>query len=256
MPDEADAGDAPVQPFLGGRIALAQPRTGHRAGTDAVLLACAAPADFAGHAYDLGAGTGAAGLAVAQLAPAARVTLVEIDPDLARLARDNVLRNALAGRVMVVEADILAARADRRAAGLASGSAELVLTNPPFLDPQSARLSPDPARQRAHAMPVGGLAAWIAAAADLLVTGGQCITIHRADALADLLQACTKDFGAVTVLPVQPRADQPATRVLLRARKGSRAPLSLRPGLVLHDAAGRFTPEAEALHRGEARIAW
>jgi tRNA1(Val) A37 N6-methylase TrmN6 len=255
MRDEAES-DAPVHAFLGGRLALAQPRAGHRAGTDAVLLACAAPADFAGTAVALGAGTGAAGLAFARLAPAARVTLVEIDTGLARLACENAARNALADRVAVVEADILAPRQERRAAGLVAGAAGIVITNPPFLDARSARLSPDPARRRAHAMPEGGLTAWIAAAADLLETGGACIAIHRADALADLLKAYGSGFGEVAVLPVQPRADQPAIRVLLRGRKGSRAPLSLRPALVLHDAAGRFTPETEALHKGDARITW
>jgi tRNA1(Val) A37 N6-methylase TrmN6 len=256
MQGEADPAPPPVRPFLGGLLALAQPRAGHRAGTDAVLLACAGPADFDAAAVDLGAGTGAVGLAFARLAPAARVTLVEIDPELARLARDNAARNALDDRVAMVEADILATRGERRAAGLVAGAASLVLTNPPFLDARSARLSTDPSRRRAHAMPEGGLAAWIGTAADCLAPGGTCIAIHRADALAELLQAFAKDFGAMTVLPVQARADEPAIRVLLRGRKGSRGPLSLRPGLVLHDAAGRFTPEAEALHRGEAVIGW
>ncbi|MGB6175434.1 MAG: methyltransferase, partial [Methylocella sp.] len=49
--------------FLGGRLLLCQPAEGHRCGTDAVLLAAAAPADFSGLAIDVGAGVGAAGLA-------------------------------------------------------------------------------------------------------------------------------------------------------------------------------------------------
>ena len=47
--------------FLGGRLSLRQPTKGHRAGTDAVLLAAAAPADFSGLALDVGAGIGTAG---------------------------------------------------------------------------------------------------------------------------------------------------------------------------------------------------
>jgi tRNA1(Val) A37 N6-methylase TrmN6 len=245
-----------ARPFIGGRLLLAQPETGHRAGTDAVLLAASGPPDFDGLAVDLGAGTGAAGLAFATLAPRASVTLVEIDEGLANLARENIARNGLGGRASVARVDLTAPRREREAAGLASGTAGLVLANPPFLDPARARLSPDPLRRQAHAMPEGGLAAWIGTAVDLLAPGGACVVIHRADALADLLSSMSGRFGGLSVLPVHARADEAAVRVLVRGRKGSRAPLSLRPGLVLHAADGRFTAQSEALHRGEAVIDW
>ncbi|MGQ0444466.1 MAG: methyltransferase, partial [Beijerinckiaceae bacterium] len=58
-----------LDPFLGGRLSLCQPVEGHRCGTDAVLLAAAAPADFSGLAIDVGSGVGAAGLALAVARP-------------------------------------------------------------------------------------------------------------------------------------------------------------------------------------------
>jgi tRNA1(Val) A37 N6-methylase TrmN6 len=51
------------------------------------------------------------------------------------------------------------------------------------------------------------------------------------------------------LLPVHPKPDAPAIRILVRATKASRAPLELLPGLVLADALGRPTPEAEAVLR-------
>ncbi len=105
---------------------------------------------FAGLAIDVGAGVGAAGLALAVTRPGARIGLLENDPYIAALARANLLQNKLAGRGHVVEADLLS-RANRRGAGLQDESAGLVITNPPFLDPGRARLSPDPRRRRAHA---------------------------------------------------------------------------------------------------------
>jgi tRNA1(Val) A37 N6-methylase TrmN6 len=48
--------------------------------------------------------------------------------------------------------------------------------------------------------------------------------------------------------------DKPAIRFLLNGTKGSRAPLSVLPPLILNDADGRFTPEAQALHKGEADL--
>lgn len=121
--------------FLGGRLRLRQPPRGaHRAGTDAVLLArlvVPAPGDTL---YDLGASTGAVGLAAARMSEACRVVLVERDPDLAALALENASANGLAERVAVIAADVLAPGAQRRAAGLEAGCADIVLTNPPFFE--------------------------------------------------------------------------------------------------------------------------
>ncbi len=61
----------------------------------------------------------------------------------------------------------------------------------------------------------------------------------------------TVQFGALQVTPVQPRADAAAIRVLVAGMRGSRAPFTLAPALVLHGPDGRFTAEVEAMHRGE-----
>jgi tRNA1(Val) A37 N6-methylase TrmN6 len=58
--------------------------------------------------------------------------------------------------------------------------------------------------------------------------------------------------GGIAVRPVQPGAADAATRILVQATAGSRAPPALLPPLVLHGADGRFTPEAELLHKGRA----
>ncbi|WP_460449258.1 tRNA1(Val) (adenine(37)-N6)-methyltransferase [Alsobacter sp. SYSU BS001988] len=258
MPSEAPAPGDEVSTdlLLGGRLRLLQPARGHRAGTDAALLAAAAPADFAGEAVDIGASTGAVGLSLALRARAARVRLVELDPRLAALAERNVALNGLEARVTVTQGDILAGFAARRAAGLAQESADLALTNPPYLDASAHRASPDGARSNAHVMPAEGLEAWIKAAAGLLRSRGALVVVHRADALPAVLRAMGPRFGDVAVLPVHPRAGEPASRVLVRGVKGGRGPFRLCAGIVLHQDGGAFTPFAEALHRGEAALAW
>ena len=89
----------------------------------------------------------------------------------------------------------------------------------------------------------------------LLEDDGLFLLIHRPEALAEILASVSRQAGALTLLPVQPRAQKPAMRILLRAKKGSRAPLTIAPALVLHDAEG-FLPFAEKIHRGEALIEW
>jgi tRNA1(Val) A37 N6-methylase TrmN6 len=236
---------------LDGRLVLRQPRRGHRVGHDAILLAAAAGARPGEHAVDLGAGVGAAGLALARRVEGVAVTLVEIDPALAALAADNVARNGLADRVRAVCLDVGAPAAAFAAAGLAPGSAAHVLMNPPFNPPQNP--SPDHGRRTAHAASGGTLPQWLGAAARLLGPQGTITLIWRADGLGEMLAALGEGFGGTALLPVYSKPGAPAIRVLARAVKGSRAPLSLLPGLVLTEMDGKPSAAAEAvLRRGAA----
>src|SRR6476659_4255018 len=187
---------------LGGRLLLKQPRRGHRVGHDAILLAAACPARARERVVDLGAGVGAAGLALAQRVDDSRVTLVEIDPGLAALAAENAQANGLAGRVSAVVLDVVAPARAFAAAGLAPESVTRVLMNPPFNDPARQRASPDRQRRLAHAGSAETLRAWIKAAARLLRLRGTVTMIWRADRLAEVLLALASGFGAATVLPV------------------------------------------------------
>jgi tRNA1(Val) A37 N6-methylase TrmN6 len=240
--------------MLGGALRLRQPRRGHRAGHDAVLLAAACPALSGEHVVDLGAGVGAAGLALAARTADIAVTLVEIDPELAALGAENAQLNGWAGRVRSIALDAGAPARAFAAAGLLPDSVARVLMNPPFNDPLRQRTSPDRRRRLAHAAPRETLAAWIRTAARLLRPHGTLTVMFRADGLVDLARLLDSVFGAVVILPVYPKPDQPAIRVLVRATKASRAPLALLPGLVLNDAAGHPTPQAEAVLRAGATL--
>jgi tRNA1(Val) A37 N6-methylase TrmN6 len=238
---------------LGGRLRLLQPRTGHRFGHDAILLAAATPARAGGRAADLGAGVGAAGLALAARVPGVRVTLVEINPGLAALAAENAARNGLADRVDAIAHDATDV-GSLAGAGLQRESYDVVLMNPPFNDPERHRASPDSSRSTAHGMPPNALARWIDAAAWLLRPDGTLTVIFRADGAGLLLAALERDFGAVALLPVHPKPGANAIRVIVGAVKASRAPLAIRPGLVLTEQDGKPTPEAEAVLRHGAAV--
>jgi tRNA1(Val) A37 N6-methylase TrmN6 len=235
---------------LGGRLRLLQQRRGHRVGHDAILLAAATGARPGDHAVDLGAGVGAAGLALALRVPEVAVVLVELDPELAALAADNIARNGLDRRVRAVTLDVTAPAEEFAARGIAPGMADRVLMNPPFNDPARQNVSPDEIRRAAHAAGAGTLAAWVDVASRLLHSAGSLTLIWRADGLPEVLATLDRRFGDVALLPVHGRAGQPAIRVLVRARKGSRAPLSLLPGFVLNDDGGRPTAAADAVLRG------
>lgn len=227
------ATDITEDAFLGGQLRLKQKRSGHRAGHDAILLAAATQAGRGDRVVDLGAGIGAAGLALARRVAGIDLSLVEIDPELAELARANVVANGMTAKTIVLD---VAADAQAFAAnGLAPDSADVVLMNPPFNDPARHRGSPDQARHIAHVATEETLQAWVHAARRILRSNGVLTLIWRADGIADVVAALSRGFGSLSILPVHGEAGRPAIRVLVRAVKSGRAPTRLLPGLMLND---------------------
>lgn len=233
---------------LGGRLTLRQPLRGHRVGHDAILLAAATAACAGERAVDLGAGVGGAGLALAARVTGLKVTLAEIDATLCSLAAHNAQANRLADRVTVLCADAEDTRA-LATGGLAPASIDRVLMNPPFNDPRRQNVSPDPRRRLAHAGDPGLLTRWVATAAWLLKPRAVLTLIWRADGLDEVLGALGDDFGDLAVLPVLPRPEAPAIRVLVRAARGARRARRDYPALLLNDAEGRPTAATEAVLR-------
>jgi tRNA1(Val) A37 N6-methylase TrmN6 len=248
----AAAGEVSEDAVLGGRLTLRQPVRGHRFGHDAILLAAATAAQAGEQAVELGAGVGAAGLALARRVEGVAVTLIEIDPALAALARENSARNGFAGRVRAVCLDVAAPASAFAAAEVAAGSADHVLMNPPFNTAQNP--SPDRGRRLARTAAPDTLAQWLGTAAGLLRASGTLTLIWRADGLGDVLAALTAEFGAVSILPIHPMPHVPAIRVIVRATKDRGGPLSLLPGFVLANADGKPSPQAEAVLRGGAAL--
>jgi tRNA1(Val) A37 N6-methylase TrmN6 len=250
----APSGDVTDDAALGGRLRLLQPRRGHRFGHDAILLAAATEAHSGDCVVDLGAGVGAAGLALAVRCPGTRVTLVDIDAQLVALATENAKRNALDDRVSAVTLDVAASAKGFSQAGMPPDAIDRVLMNPPFHDADRSSASPDAARKAAHIAPVHSLDVWTTTALRLLRPGGVLTLIYRADALADVLSVLARGFGSIEVIPVQPKPDAPAIRVIIRAVKGSRAPLVVQSGLVLNDDAGRPSAIVEQILRGSGAL--
>lgn len=231
--------------FLGGRISVRQPTDGFRSGLDAVMLAAAIPADDKGEVLELGAGAGVASLCLAARVPAYTVTGVEIDAALTDLANANAETNGVAARVRFVANDIFALPAELKR------DFAHVFSNPPFHGGDGV-VPPDAGRQRA--LHDGGrLVDWLETGVRRVVSGGTFTTIIRADRLGEAL-AVLPSTG-VTVFPLWPRVEAPAKRVILQLRKGSRAALTVSPGLVLHEDDGEYTRAADAVLRRSASLA-
>ena len=231
--------------LLGGRVLLRQPADGYRAAIDPVLLAAAVPAVAGEAVLDAGSGSGAATFCLAARVPGCRIVGLEIERALQRLASDNARHNQLGLRVEMIEGDL-----GRPPPRLAGASFDHVMTNPPHLAAARVTAPPGAMRARAHIERELDLAGWLAACLRMLRPGGALTLIHRAERLAEALTALGGPLGELVVFPLWPRAgDRPAKRILIQGRKGSRGPLRLAPGLVLHEDDGRFSAAAEAVLR-------
>lgn len=238
--------------FLGGRLRIAQPKRGYRAGVDPVLLAASVPVHAGQSLLDLGCGSGIAGLCVAARAPGITLAGLEIQPAYAALARRNAAANGLT--LEVAEGDIAAMPAALRARQF-----DHVIANPPYFERDSSTAAQDAGRERAmgEGLP---LAEWVRAAARRTLSGGTVTLIQRAERLPDLLSAMTAYLGSVEILPLIPRRGRAARLILIRGRKGGRAALRLHDGWLLHagDSHGQdgedYTAATSAVLRNAAEL--
>jgi tRNA1Val (adenine37-N6)-methyltransferase len=226
--------------FLGGKVRITQSQTGFRSGLDAVMLAAAVPAVTGQSFLELGAGDGTASLCLAARVPGVSVVGVEREESLVALACDNAAANH--ADCTFVAADIFALPAELKR------EFDQVFCNPPFHG--EGQPSPDAARAAAL-MDDGQLRDWLKLGLQRTVSGGFFTAILRADRLNEALAALPQT--GVSLFPLWPREGVAAKRVIIQARKASRAAFSLLPGLVLHRDDGSWTPGAEAvLRRGSA----
>ena len=222
------------------------------------MLAAAVPSGFAGRLADFGAGAGAAGLAVASRCPGATVVLVENAPEMLGLRRtkhraSRTMRISR-DRVSLLAADVALTGKARAAAGLADGAFDFAIMNPPF-NAGHDRATPDALKRDAHVMPDGLFERWIRSAAAIVKPRGGLAVIARPQSLEPILAALGGRFGKVEIMPVHPRPDAPAIRIVVRAVRASRAGLSLLPPLSLHEAGGdRFSARADAINNGRASL--
>lgn len=233
--------------FLGGKIKLRQPVDGYRATSDAVLLAAAVSPKKGQKVLDAGTGTGAVGLCLLARCPDISVAGIEIQPEMAVLANENIALNGLNEKMSVTVADIRTKRIN----GVETGTFDWVVTNPPFI--LEDQVSPDPVRDIAHRESACALAEWINSCLRYVTARGYFAMINRADRMPEILSLLYGKLGDIKIIPVWTKEGEPAKRVIVTGRKGVRSPAVLTAGVTLANTAGERTKQAEAIMRnGEA----
>jgi tRNA1(Val) A37 N6-methylase TrmN6 len=209
-----------------------------------VFLAAAVPVEPHQLVLDVGCGSGAATLCLAARVPQCRIIGFELQRDLVRLTGENAALNGVSARVSAIVGDLL-----QPPPRLSPGMFDHVMVNPPFIEEGKGTPSASPAKVLATIEGGANLADWVRFALAMVRGKGTVTFVHRADRIDGLLAQFAGRAGEITIFPLWPAAGRAASRILVRARKQVLTPARLLPGLVLHEADGRFTPAAEAVLR-------
>jgi tRNA1(Val) A37 N6-methylase TrmN6 len=234
--------------FLGGKIKLFQPSAGYRAGIDPIFLAASVQPQPQDKVLDVGAGVGAASLALAARCPEIKITCLEMQADMVDLALKNVQSNNLIGSVEVILGDILSPPKS-----LLPYSFDHVMTNPPYHEHDRSQSSPIPGKAQAM-IETMDLAKWMDFCLKMLKPKGVFTMIHRTERLREILGHLEKKMGNLVIYPLWAGPDKPARRVIIQGHKGKKGELSLLSGMVLHRGDEKYTPEAESILRDAQKL--
>jgi tRNA1(Val) A37 N6-methylase TrmN6 len=235
--------------FLGGRLRVLQPEKGYRAGIDAVFLAASIPAAAGETVFEAGIGVGVAALCLIARNPAIHVTGIEVVARYAMMCEENAKRNGFAQLLKVIHADVKDAMRRDLAHLPQHGTFAHAYANPPYFEDGKVTPSPSLLKAQAHAFGPDDLDLWIKVMHAMVSLRGTVTLIHRADSLGKILVSMEEKFGDIRVAPLYAREGTAASRVIVQGVKGSKAPMQLLPGLILHGEGNAFTADAEAVLR-------
>jgi len=146
---------------------------------------------------DVGTGTGAIALAIADEHDGARVTAVDVSPAAIALARENRDLTGVNGRVELIEHDLTS--------GLGESQFDLVVSNPPYVEPDElATLQPEVRDWEPHvALVAEGATEAVARAATEALRPGGWLVLETAASAGERMRSLLDDLGyeAVAITP-------------------------------------------------------
>lgn len=226
--------------LLDKQIRIFQPIDGYRASTDAVFLSSLISQVKANEQIlDVGSGTGAVSLCLAHRFPQNKIIGLEIQTELAELSNQSAAANGFEN-LKYLNFDIRQPQTV-----LPYGSFHHVISNPPYSDHDMP--SPNKSKATAHNMQQQFcLSDWIDFMLKMLRPQGYFYMVNRTEALDEILCSLRNKAGAIQIVPLYSKQNQTAKRILVKARKQSKAPTSISFPLTVHNADGSYS---EIAHR-------
>jgi tRNA1Val (adenine37-N6)-methyltransferase len=231
--------------FFDGRLQVRQFRKGYRFSIDAVILADHIRPRPGETVLDLGAGCGIISLLLAYRHTETTAIGVEIQPELAELARVNVCANGMQARIRILCEDMKGLQPARL-----PGPVDWVASNPPYRKTATGRLNPHPQRAVARHEIKVALSDVIAAARRVLRTGGKFVVVYTAERMTEVLhQMQSTGIEPKFCRTIHSGTTTNAKLVLIEGLKGGHPGMVVAPPLVIYRKNGDYTAEIEKMFR-------
>lgn len=229
--------------FFQGRLIVTQSREGYRFSIDAVLLAAVVGLKPGETALDLGTGCGIIPLILACRYPHARIHAIEVQSELAELAKKNVADNQMEDRIVVACADL------RTMNGIAHAAPfDWVVSNPPYHRARGGRINPNNQRALARHEIMVDLQHLLACSRRTLRTGGRFAIIYTADRLTDLMVGMRQaGIEPKWVRAVHAGRGEEAKLVLVKGTMAGRPGMQIARPLIIYQPDGRYSDEVAAM---------
>ena len=231
--------DETLDRFFDGKLEILQRKKGYRFSVDAILLSQFVKIRKNEKAIDLGTGCAILPLLLSHTTKGTSFLAVEIQAELADMAKRNVLSNNLSDRITILCRDW---RTLKKA--LPPASFDVAISNPPYRRVHTGRVNPVPEKAIARHEIKGTIGDLISIASYLLRPKGRCYLIYPASRLVDLLSALRrKKLEPKRIQGVHPRLKEEAKFILIESIKSSGVELRMMEPLILHETEKYFDNE-------------
>ena len=223
---------------------ILQKEEGFRFGMDAVLLADFARVEERDRVADFGTGTGILPLLLAGRGRGAHFDALEIQSDMADMAKRSVGLNGLTERIAVHNVPV-----EEADSVITPGTLDVIVCNPPYGVPGTTLLNPEKALSTARHQTEAGLTDWYRMAYRLLRGKGRFHMVYPAPRMLEAMTALTKArLEPKRFRLIYPSADKPANLVLIEAMKDAKPMLHPEPPLIVYNKDGSMTQELKRIY--------
>jgi tRNA1Val (adenine37-N6)-methyltransferase len=228
-----------------GGLQIRQPQRGYRFSVDAILLADFVRVKAHERLIDLGTGSGIIPLLVSVITPVHTIVGLEIQEQLATLARENVNLNRLNDRISIVRGDL-----KHVAQTFQAGEFDVACSNPPYRKVGTGRLNPHHESAIARHELTCQLSDLTVACKYLVKPGGKVFLIYLAERLGELIsQMRQHNLEPKRLRCVHSFQNGPAGLVLIEAQRDAAPGMQVLPPLILYTSDKEYTDEAKRILR-------
>ncbi|WP_333647448.1 tRNA1(Val) (adenine(37)-N6)-methyltransferase [Lacrimispora sp.] len=218
---------------------IIQKKDGFCFGMDAVLLSGFAQVKAGEKAVDLGTGTGIIPILLEAKYEGLHYTGLEIQEEMADMARRSVALNHLEEKVSIVTGDIK--EASRL---LGAASFDVVTSNPPYMNDSHGLKNPNLPKAIARHEVLCTLEDVVREAARLLRPGGRFYMVHRPHRLIEIITALKEQkLEPKRMKLVHPFVDREANMVLIEAVRGGKSMIKVEAPIIVYKEPGVYTEQ-------------